>query len=157
MINTRATEFGFRPSVLPWDNSFDRVLSWGDFTGDGKLNFVAFRQIKDGRASASVNEFGLFSVEGVENISSSPAPKCSGPEPCYPSVGDLKCRLSKRLVVQLEIKSLESEEPEPSGYEVWCSSASAPQRSVVVTADFVRGGAYTNITLDTSQLGSTSY
>ena len=77
MINTGATEFGFRPSVLPWDISFGRAISWGDFTGDGKLNFVAFRRIQDGRDSPSENEFGLFSVEGVENISSSPAPKCT--------------------------------------------------------------------------------
>ena len=157
LINTGATEFGFRPSVLPWDISFDRVLSWGDFTGDGKLNFVAFRQTKDGRASPSVNEFGLFSVEGVENISSSPAPICSGPEPCYPAVGGSQCRLGKRLEVQVQIKAPQIEEPEPSGYEVWCSSASTPQSSVVATANFIGDGKDTIIGLDTSQLGSTPY
>ena len=59
--------------------------------------------------------------------------------------------------MQVEIKAPQIEEPEPSGYEVWCSSASAPHSSVVATEDFVRGDAYTNITLDTSQLGSTPY
>ena len=157
LINTGATEFGFRPSVLPWDISFDRVLSWGDFTGDGKLNFVAFRQTQDGRAGPSVNEFGLFSVEGVENISSSPAPICSGPEPCYPAVGGSQCRLGKRLEVQVQIKAPQIEEPEPSGYEVWCSSASTPQSSVVATANFIGDGKDTIIGLDTSQLGSTPY
>ena len=157
MINTGATEFGFRPSVLPWDISFGRAISWGDFSGDGKLNFVAFRRIQDGRDSPSENEFGLFSVEGVENISSSPAPKCKGPEPCYPTVGDIQCRLGKRLEVQVEIKAPQIEEPEPSGYEVWCSSALTPQSSVVATANFIGGGTDTNIRLDTSQLGSTPY
>ena len=157
MINTGATEFGFRPSVLPWDISFGRAISWGDFTGDGKLNFVAFRRIQDGRDSPSENEFGLFSVEGVENISSSPASKCKGPEPCYPTVGDIQCRLGKRLEVQVEIKAPQIEEPEPSGYEVWCSSATTPQSSVVATANFIGGGTDTNIRLDTSQLGSTPY
>ena len=157
MINTGAIEFGFRPYILPWDTFFDRVLSWGDFTGDGKLNFVAFRKLQAGDDSPSENEFGLFSVEGVENIPSSPAPKCKGPEPCYPTVGDLQCRLGKRLEVQVEIKAPQIEEPEPSGYEVWCSSASASQSSVVATANFIGGGADTNIRLDTSQLGSTPY
>lgn len=88
MINTGATEFGFRPSVLPWDIHFGSVLSWGDFTGDGKLNFVALRNrnLQAGRDSPTDNEFGLFSVEGIESISAEPASNCEGSEPCSPLV-----------------------------------------------------------------------
>ena len=65
MINTGATEFGFRPSVLPWDISFDRAISWGDFTGDGKIEFqVAFRRTKDGRASPSRMNLAYFPSKG---------------------------------------------------------------------------------------------
>ena len=59
--------------------------------------------------------------------------------------------------MQVEIKAPQIEEPEPSGYEVWCSSALTPQSSVVATANFIGGGTDTNIRLDTSQLGSTPY
>ena len=158
LINTSASTFGFRPVSIPWDNSFEKVLAWGDFSGDGSLNFLGYRQVGDRRIGPALeNEFALFSVEGIESISAEPASKCKGPEPCFPIVEDVQCQLGKRLSVKMKIKSPESEEPEPSGYEVWCSSASTPQSSIVATANFIGGGTDTNIRLDTSQLGSTPY
>ena len=104
MINTGAIEFGFRLSVLPWDTFFDRVLSWGDFTGDGKLNFVAFRKLQAGLDSPSDNEFGLFSVEGIESISAEPASNCEGSEPCSPVVDNAQSPGGSSSVFQLSLE-----------------------------------------------------